>query len=262
MSDPVICSCTVVGAGGLDAYRVLTFEAPAIAHAATPGQFVNVAVGDGCGLLRRPFSIYLTDPAAGTVSIVFDAIGEGTRWLAARAPGDTLDIVGPLGHGFEAPAEDGADVLVGGGYGSAALAFLARALAARGSRPHAVLGGRSAARVFNPEPFEAWCQAVTVTTDDGSAGTKGLVTDILPSLFEKASPRAVYACGPMPMLEAVGAVAAAHDVPSRLAVEEFMACGIGVCWTCVLPVRANGAVKHLRSCTEGPVFEGAAIAWA
>jgi dihydroorotate dehydrogenase electron transfer subunit len=258
----VVCACTVVETRELGSYRVLTFEAPDIARAAMPGQFVNVAVGDGCGLLRRPFSVYLIDPDAGTVSIVFDAIGEGTRWLATRAPGDTFDVVGPLGHGFEVPEAPGADVLVGGGYGSAALAFLARALHARGSRAHAVLGGRSAERVFNSQPFEAWCETITITTDDGSAGEKGMVIDVLPRLFEHAAPRVVYACGPMPMLEAVGAIAAAHGVPSRLAVEEFMACGIGVCWTCVLPVRMNGTTKHLRSCTEGPVFEGTAIAWA
>jgi dihydroorotate dehydrogenase electron transfer subunit len=84
----------------------------------------------------------------------------------------------------------------------------------------------------------------------------------MPEMIKRFSPRVVYACGPMPMLRATAAVAAESNVPSQVAVEEFMACGIGVCWTCVLPVRANGSLKHLRSCTEGPVFDGEAIAWA
>jgi dihydroorotate dehydrogenase electron transfer subunit len=106
------------------------------------------------------------------------------------------------------------------------------------------------------------CASIAVMTDDGSAGMQGLVTDPMPEMIKRFSPRVVYACGPMPMLRATAAVASELGVPSQIAVEEFMACGIGVCWTCVLPVRANGSLKHQRSCTEGPVFEGEAVAWA
>jgi dihydroorotate dehydrogenase electron transfer subunit len=106
------------------------------------------------------------------------------------------------------------------------------------------------------------CASIATVTDDGSAGVQGLVTDPLPEMIARFTPRVVYACGPMPMLRATAAVASEHGVPSQIAVEEFMACGVGVCWTCVLPVRTNGSVKHQRSCTEGPVFEGEAVAWA
>lgn len=256
---PAVVDAPVAASATLGAYRVLVLRAPSIAAGIRPGQFLDLAV-EGC-LLRRPLSVYLSDPDAGTVSVAFDAIGPGTRCLAARVPGDVLSVVGPLGHGFDPPEGPGADLVVGGGYGAAALSSLAAALDARGSQVHAVLGGRTAERVFADDVLAGACASIAVLTDDGSAGARGVVTDPLPALIERFSPRGVYACGPMPMLEAVAALCARAGVPSQLAVEEFMACGIGVCWTCVLPVRVDGSVKRLRSCTEGPVFEGARIAW-
>lgn len=255
---PIVTDVPVVASGSLGAYRVLTFRDHAIAAGCRPGQFVNIATGE---LLRRPFSVYRVDRHTGDVSIAFDAIGPGTHQLAARAEGDRVDVVGPLGHGFEVPEPDGSsDLLVGGGYGSAALAFLADELAARGRTVHAILGARSADRVFRDELLERACASITVTTNDGTAGERALVTDVMPRVMSEHGIGTVYACGPMAMLRAVGAVAG--SLRCQLAVEEFMACGIGVCWTCVLAVRADGTTKHLRSCTEGPVFEASAVAWA
>ncbi|HVL32897.1 MAG TPA: dihydroorotate dehydrogenase electron transfer subunit [Actinomycetota bacterium] len=262
MIPVVVPDARVVAADTAGAYRVLTFASRAIAEGARPGQFVNIAVGDGCGLLRRPFSVYRVDRTLGTVSVAFDAIGEGTRWLAVRAPDDTIDVVGALGHGFEVPDPRGADLIVGGGYGSAALAYLADELAQRGREVHAILGARSSDRIFRDDLIDASCATVTVTTDDGSAGVQGLVTDALPEIARAHDVTTVYACGPNRMLAAVGELCANLGIASQLAVEEFMACGIGVCWTCVLPVRRGDAIAHQRSCTEGPVFEGAAVAWA
>lgn len=257
----MIAHVTVTENRRIGEYRVLAFRAPGIAAAARPGQFVNIAPpAGGHHVLRRPFSVYLT--AGEEVSIAFDAIGDGTRWLATREPGDVIGVVGPLGHGFDLPELPGVDAVVGGGYGTAALSFLARELVAGGGTVHGVIGARYAARVFDDEVIDAACATVTVTTDDGSAGHHGVVTDVLPALVAEHGVRTVYACGPMPMLEAVARACEGLGVPSRVAVEEFMACGIGVCWTCVLPVRSNGSVRHLRSCTEGPVFEGASVAWA
>jgi len=261
--NPVIRTVPVVSSARFGAYRELTVDAPEIAESARPGQFLNICVQPGgAHLLRRPFSIARADRTAGTVSVVFDPVGPGTQWLGARAQGDTLDLVGPLGHGFDVMAERGIDLLVGGGYGTAALSFLAAELDARGGEVHAIIGARSRARLYEDEILDETCASIAVMTDDGSAGMQGLVTDPMPEMIERFSPRVIYACGPMPMLRATAAVAAESNVPSQLAVEEFMACGIGVCWTCVLPVRANGSLKHQRSCTEGPVFAGEAIAWA
>jgi dihydroorotate dehydrogenase electron transfer subunit len=261
--NPVIRIAPVVSSTRFGAYRELTVDTPEIAESARPGQFLNICVQPGgAHLLRRPFSIARADRTAGTVAVVFDPVGTGTQWLGARAQGDTLDLVGPLGHGFDVMAERGIDLLVGGGYGTAALSFLAAELDARGGEVHAIIGARSRARLYEDEMLDETCASIAVMTDDGSAGMQGLVTDPMPEMIKRFSPRVIYACGPMPMLRATAAVAAESNVPSQLAVEEFMACGIGVCWTCVLPVRANGTVKHLRSCTEGPVFDGEAIAWA
>jgi dihydroorotate dehydrogenase electron transfer subunit len=259
LTNQLVADHRVIGTDRIGDYAVLSLRAEQVAALASPGQFVNVALAPGAAsILRRPFSIYRAE--GDTISIAFDAIGAGTRWLAARAPGDTVNMIGPLGTGF--PLEPGPALLVGGGYGTAALAFLARALVARGTEVHAIVGARSAGRLFVDDTLREACASVEIVTDDGSAGARGIVTDPMPAAIQGRSIVTVYACGPNRMLEAAGNVAAAHGVPSRLAVEEFMACGVGVCWTCVFPVRVDGTIKHLRSCTEGPVFEGAAIAWA
>jgi dihydroorotate dehydrogenase electron transfer subunit len=259
VAEPVLGVFPVVSARRVGEYHALSFRAPEVAASAAPGRFVSLAPepGSRC-LLRRPFSIYGVRDAA--VEVVFDAIGPGTAWLASRRPGDTVDAVGPLGRAFEAPREPGACLLVGGGYGAAPVLFLAPALRAAGCAVHTVVGATRASRLLD-EGAAAVSDSLTITTEDGSAGERGLVTDVLPRTAAAHAPAAVYACGPMPMLEAVARWAVAAGIPCAIAVEEFMACGIGVCWTCVLPVRTNGDVKHLRSCSEGPVFDGAAVAW-
>lgn len=250
MSDPVVALAPVTAKRRGGAYVFLTFRAPSMAAAARPGQFVNVAQQAPGHLLRRPFSI--SDVAGDVVEIAFDAIGAGTAWLASREPGDTLDVVGPLGTAFSMP--DGPAMLVGGGYGAGPIVWHARRLRAAGVGTRLILGARTAVRVF--ELAGRVADEVVVTTDDGSVGIRGIVTDVM----EEGATR-VYACGPMPMLAAVSVRAAALGIECEVAVEEFMACGIGVCWTCVLPVRTNGDVQHARTCTEGPVFDSKVVAW-
>lgn len=260
MNDPHVVEARITGSGAIGAYRVVVLEAPAIASSIAPGQFVEVATR--AAFLRRPFSVYRADPRAGTVSVAFSVIGEGTAWLADAPLGTTVSVVGPLGVGFTLPDTPGVDLIVGGGYGAAALSFLAEQLSSGEGTVHAVLGGRDAERVFSDDVIDECCASVAIMTDDGSRGSRGIVTDPIPKLVERFAPRTIYACGPMPMLEAVGSQAKALGVASQLAVEEFMACGIGVCWTCVVPVRVDGGLKHQRSCTEGPVFAGEVMAWA
>jgi dihydroorotate dehydrogenase electron transfer subunit len=243
----------------LGSYHRLRVVAPAIAEGVRPGHFVAFAVGgpDGGLLLRRAFSIYGTG-GGGTVDVIFSVAGAGTRWLAERRPGDRLDVVGPLGHPFPLPTEPARCVLVGGGYGAAPLFLLAAELRKRNCRVDMVLGAASENRLFGALDAKRVSDSAAITTDDGSAGSRGRVTDVLDPFLDRAD--VVYACGPMPMLAAVSRRALQYDLAVHVAVEEAMACGIGVCMTCVLPVRGSDGVPHLvRSCVEGPVFPGAAV---
>lgn len=259
---PTALDAKVTGCTQRGAYRILELHAPTIAAGTRPGQFVTLGIRDGAGFLRRPFSVYRVAEGQGTIALAFDAIGEGTRWLAERRVDDVVNVVGPLGHGFEIEAPEGADLLVGGGYGTAALVFLADQLAQRGRQVHAIVGARSAERLFTDPLLDASCASVTIVTDDGSAGQQGLVIDPIAALVDAHGVRAVYACGPNPMLKAVGALTCDLGINGQLAVEEFMACGIGVCWTCVFPIETDDGLKHQRACTEGPVFRAEVIAWA
>jgi dihydroorotate dehydrogenase electron transfer subunit len=248
-------------AGG---YRHLVLRAPEVARDARPGHFVACAVGgaESALLLRRAFSLHRADAGTGTVEVVVAGHGPGTRVIAGLRPGETLDVVGPLGQPFELPDEPVATVLVGGGYGSAPLSWLAESLRENGSRVDVVIGAADAGRLFGEEGARGVADSVTVTTVDGSAGTAGLVTDVMPALMAEHGTAVVYACGPMGMLRAVHEVAERAGATSQLAVEESMACGIGVCMTCVLPVRwPDGSTRMTRACVEGPVFAGDRLRW-
>jgi dihydroorotate dehydrogenase electron transfer subunit len=254
------------------AYHLLTVHAPHIAAHARPGQFVAVAVGgpDTSMLLRRAFSLHHVDPGRGTVQVVFAVSGRGTRWLTESRPGDILDVLGPLGQPFTLPAAAdrpaGHAVLVGGGYGAAPLFWLADVLAAAGHRVDLILGAATAQRLYGVEMARAATgtslTGVHVTTDDGSEGITGRVTAALPLVLAGGA-RAVYACGPMPMLAAVAAQAAAAGAACQVAVEEAMACAVGICMTCVLPVIGDdGVTRMVRSCVEGPVFDASRVRFA
>ncbi len=255
------------------AYTRLAVHAPAIASTARPGQFVAFAVGGPASglLLRRAFSIARIGPA-GTIEVVVAPVGPGTRWLTARVAGDRVDVVGPLGRPFPLPRPDASGVgprvlLVGGGYGAAPLFALSGALRERGCRITMALGAATADKLYGTLEARRIADECTFATDDGSTGVHGRVT----AAFDNALPAIdlVYACGPMAMLSAVAGLAKSAHVPSFIAVEESMACGVGVCMTCVLPVRpprggtgpgdGGTAVRMVRACTEGPVFAGDAV---
>lgn len=260
-------SATVVAIRPVGAYHHLTLAADGIAELARPGQFVAVAVGEesGAQILRRCFSIHRVNPTGvhgPTVEIVVSAVGPGTRWLTSRPLGGRVDLIGPLGRPFPLPAEPTACVLVGGGYGSAPLPWLASVLRDAGCHVEIVLGAATEAKLFGVSESRGAADGVTVTTDDGTAGTKGWVCDVLGDLIDRTEARVVYGCGPMGMLRSMSEIAAAHDAVAQCAVEESMACGIGICWTCVMPVRgADGRTRMARSCLDGPVFRGDAIRW-
>ncbi len=249
------------------AYHALTLVAPGVAEQARPGHFVALAVGgpNGPTLLRRAFSIYRVQERGiygGTVEIVFAVHGAGTAWMANLRPHDPVDVVGPLGRPFALPKESVACTLVGGGYGTAPLFSLAEHLRERGCRVDFVIGASTEPKLFGALEAKRMSQSVAITTEDGSAGERGRVSDVLPGLLERSESDVVYACGPMPMLRVVAEIARRFGAHSQVAVEESMACGIGVCMTCVLPVvGSDGVTRMVRSCVEGPVFNGDSIRW-
>ena len=251
---PVQRVVEVAGRRPANAYVELTLAAPEIAERAEPGQFLAFAIGGETSALLLRRSIAIAGAGDGVVSVVVAAHGPGSTWLAGLQPGERVDVVGPLGRPFPAAPAGARALLVGGGYGSAALVGLAARLRAAGSAVTAICGAASADRLSSVDELSALAE-VLVTTDDGSAGRQGWVTDAMAEVIGEIE--VVYACGPMGMLRAVAHAATRQGVPSYVAVEESMACGIGVCMTCVLPVVGeDGRTRFSRSCVEGPVFGG------
>ena len=264
-SGPMQVRGTVLTVRRVDAYHAITIVAPGIAARFKPGQFVAVAVGgqDTSMLLRRAFSVHDVRPDhGGTVEFVFAVAGRGTRWLAERRARDVLDMTGPLGRPFPVPRDPVSCLLVGGGYGSAPLFALADRLRARRCSVDFLLGAASGDRVFGALTARRTGRSATITTVDGSLGVRGIVTDMLGQVIHDARTDVIYACGPMAMLRQVTALARRYDIPVQVAVEESMACGIGVCMTCVLPiVGSDGITRMVRSCVDGPVFRGEQVRW-
>jgi dihydroorotate dehydrogenase electron transfer subunit len=265
-------SAEVIATTPEGAYLRMVLAAPEIVGTARPGQFVALAVGTprpgtapSAMLLRRCFSIAAADAATGRFELLVAARGPGTDWLTRRGPGEIVDVVGPLGVPFPDPAPGAGCVLVGGGYGAAPLVWWGRELLAAGHAVALVLGAATAARLAEVGAARALGLLTSVTTDDGSAGERGRVTGVLAEAMDAVRGEEaveVYACGPMAMLRACEQVAAAEGGVAWCATEEAMACGIGVCMTCVLPVlQRDGSVRMTRTCVEGPTFPGSAIAW-
>lgn len=264
---PIQYRSEVVSLRRAGSYHVLTLTAGSIPENARPGHFIGVAIGGSESglLLRRAFSIHGVQERGvfgGTVDIVVSPHGPGTRWLVARHRADPLDIIGPLGRPFSLPRDPVSCALVGGGYGSAPLFMLADALRARGCRVDMVLGAATEEKLFGVLEAKRMASTVTVTTEDGSLGITGRVTEGLAQVMDQYDTDVVYACGPMSMLAAVADMASERGIYSQCAVEESMACGVGVCMTCVLPVIGDdGVTRMVRSCVEGPVFRGDRVRW-
>ena len=265
---PVQVRGEVLSVKTVGSYHSMTVVASGIAEGARPGQFVSVAVGgpDGPLMCRRAFSIYQVRERGtfgGTVEFIFSVAGKGTAWLAGRRPHDVVDVVGPLGRPFGLPRGPANALLVGGGYGSAPLFALAEGLRSRGCRVDFVLGAATADRLFGALDAKRMAASVVFTTDDGSYGVTGRVSDVLVDQIERTHAEVIYACGPMPMLAAVTQVAVRVGLPVQVAVEESMACGIGVCMTCVLPIVGDdGRTRMSRACLDGPVFRGERVRWS
>jgi dihydroorotate dehydrogenase electron transfer subunit len=249
-------------------YNILALAAPAVAGAARPGQFVMVKPGEALDpLLRRPFSIFeiLRDrgePAG--ITLLNKRVGVGTARLYGARVGDRIGCLGPLGQPFEPPLPPGEAWMVAGGVGLAPFVTLTEALAA-GDVPRTLFyGGRGAADLFRAELFEQLGTRVILSTEDGSRGERGRVTLPLQRALETRPanrPVTLYACGPTPMMRAVADLGARHACPTFVSLEPVMGCGMGGCYSCVVPIRQNGASHFVRSCIDGPVFAAASIVW-
>jgi dihydroorotate dehydrogenase electron transfer subunit len=247
-------------------YNVLELAAPEIAVQVEPGQFVMVKPrGQQDPLLRRPFSVFqiLRDGGRGVIglSLLSKRIGVSTRRLFEAQPGDRILCLGPLGKPF-VPVNPPHDAwMVAGGVGLAPFATLAEALTQRGTRSRLYYGGRSASDLFYLEWFERLGVELVLTTEDGSRGLHGRVTLALERDLAASRNVCLYACGPEPMLAAVARLAVASNRPVQVSVERVMGCGLGGCYSCVIPVRDGSRTHFVRSCVAGPVFEGQVIEW-
>jgi dihydroorotate dehydrogenase electron transfer subunit len=248
-------------------YHVLSLTAPGVAESVQPGHFVTMAMGgeESSMVLRRVFAIHQVTSRGvygGTLDVAIAVQGRGTKWLSERRRHDIVNLVGPLGRPFTLPKQGVSCVLVGGGYGSAPLFLLAQTLRERGCRVDIIVGAATEDKLFGVLDLKRLASGLTITTDDGSSGVQGRVTDVLDDVMDRAGADVVYACGPMPMLAEVARISTKRRVFSQCAVEEAMACGIGVCMTCVLPVVGDdGVTRMVRSCVDGPVFRGDRVRW-
>jgi NAD(P)H-flavin reductase len=250
----------ITGRRRYGAYVVLSCDDPD-GPAPDPGQFYMLAAAERWGggaderpFLPRAFSV-LRRHEDGTLDFMLEDVGPGTARLAELREGDGLWVLGPLGQGFAPPRDGRRAILVGGGVGTAPLAIWSDALRARdeSSDPVVLLGFRDRRHADGA----ALIDGAFVATDDGSVGHHGLVTELLTSLLPAADETGaeIYACGPPPMLEAIRAIAAEHDVPAQLALESGMACGFGACFGCVVPTKTG----YVRLCVDGPVLDASTL---
>jgi dihydroorotate dehydrogenase electron transfer subunit len=219
-----------------------------------PGQFVNLRINNREDLLlRRPFSVALVKPEQSLFEIVYRVVGKGTAAMTDLQPGDTVDLLGPLGKGFTIPENSSTCLLIGGGCGVAPLWAVAEHLHRADSKTIAMLGFQASDKVFGEDVFRTYGAETVVTTDDGSYGLKGFVSEHLDTLLNRRIDRA-YVCGPIPMLKAVAPLLMRAGIACEVSLEEHMGCGFGVCLSCVVPVRDGDTSEKQRVCAEGPVF--------
>jgi len=235
----------------------MTLAAPEIAATARPGQFVMIRPGrDMKPFLPRPFSIHRISNQNGELELLYRVVGDGTRQMAGLAAGRSLDMLGPLGKGFQIEQAFKKVSIIAGGIGVAPLVFLAEVLAAGNSGPvraEVFIGGATAGDVLCRDEFTRLKMQVHISTDDGSAGYHGFVTELFAKTISAETPDMVFACGPPAMLRAVAQITAAKKIPCQVSVETIMACGIGACLGCAIKSSGDsGNYKH--ACRDGPVF--------
>jgi len=247
-------------------YFKLTLVSPYISSHAKPGQFVEVRCSDSYEpLLRRPISIHRISAEHKTFELLYEVVGKGTELLANSSIGEELDILGPLGEGFRIIPKKQVHILVGGGLGVAPLLGLAETLKSLGEKAvYILIGAKTKECVHCEANFSKVTDQVLVSTDDGTHGKKGLISDLLLDTIDSAirTPNSaltmIYACGPKVMLKAVSEIAQQKKIDCQLSMEERMACGIGACKGCAIKTKSG----YKMVCKDGPVFDSKEITWS
>jgi len=232
---------------------------PYLAKASKPGQFITVRCEDDTDpLLRRPFGIHRILPDG--IEALYEVKGKGTEILSRKRSGDDVDILGPLGNGFDLQKMKGKrPVIIAGGIGVAPMVAVAESIGAS----DVIIGARTKGHILCEKDFKKLGSRVIIATDDGSRGIKGLSTDALKDLLKKSGDeeRVIFACGPNPMLKAVWNIAGPLGIECQFSFEEHMACGVGACLGCPIKVKESGGHEYKMICKDGPVFRGERIAW-
>ena len=258
---------TILGNKRVGQYHQILLGVGDLVKSCKPGNFVAIKVGGESSrmILRRAFAISRTAESAsfdGTMELIVAPHGSGSQWLCSQPEGVDIDIVAPLGTAFGIPTTPVNALLVGGGYGSAPLFGLAEVLKARGCKVDMLLGASTGGKIYAPMEGKRSVNSLKIYTEDGTMGETGRVTEPIVDLISAGSVDVIYSCGPMGMLSAISKLTEGSDVVHQCAVEEAMACGIGICMTCVLPVKgADGNISMLRSCVDGPVMDGGDVQW-
>jgi len=258
---------TILSNKRVGAYHQILLNVGDVVKNCRPGNFVAISVGGDTSkmILRRAFAISRVSESSqygGTMELIVAPHGSGSKWLCSQLEGTEIDIVAPLGTAFGIPTEPISALLIGGGYGSAPLFGLADVLKSRGCKVDMLLGASVGSKIYAPMEGKRSVNSLKIYTEDGSMGETGRVTENLLDIVRDRNIDVIYSCGPMAMLSAITALVADLEVIHQCAVEESMACGIGICMTCVLPVRNDdGTTSMLRSCIDGPVMDGSTVRW-
>jgi dihydroorotate dehydrogenase electron transfer subunit len=258
---------TVISNKRVGAYHQIILSVGDAAKNCRPGNFIAISVGGDSSrmVLRRAFAISRTTVSAqfgGTVELIVAPHGSGSKWLCSQGEGSEVNVVAPLGKSFGIPVEPANTLLIGGGYGSAPLFGLAELLKSRGCKVDMVLGASIGSKIYAPMEGKRSVNSLKIFTEDGSMGESGRVTSQLAAIIAEREIEIIYSCGPMAMLKAITEIAESAGVIHQASVEESMACGIGICMTCVLPVKdSEGTIAMKRSCIDGPVMDGSQVCW-
>lgn len=229
----------------------LVVKVPELIRLARPGQFVQLRILTGAFVLRRPVGIAAVDNIEGTMTFIYRVVGKGTKALAELNAGDVINVLGPLGHGFATEAKR--PLIVGGGMGLSPVLFYAASLQGQAD---VLMGGKNKAELFWRKLYAGKVQNIYCTTDDGSYGTKGFTTTLLPKLLQENAYDLVVVCGPEVMMRGVAKIAQEHNVRCQVSLEKRMGCGLGACLSCSLDTTAG---ERKKVCKDGPVFEAGEV---
>lgn len=236
-----------------DDIKRLIFEEPSLVKAARAGQFVNIRVDDNYDpLLRRPFGINFIDEEKGFVVVLYQIKGRGTEVLSKKNPGEYIDVLGPLGNGFMVDIRDSKVAVVGGGMGIAPLLELCRVLKSKDNEVITFLGFKDVPLLC--DEFQDYSDHLMLSTESGTCGYKGFVTEILESHLFSNKVDLIYACGPKPMLKKVSEISQKFGIRCQVSMEEKMGCGIGACLVCACKIKKEKDFDYKRVCVDGPVF--------